>query len=71
MTQKLYRDSKGRFVSREKCIKELKCMIDIADAAAHNRIYGTFPPQLIYASRKTLASHIRQFRIKYGIYETF
>jgi len=60
-----------RIYHREELVEELKRMIDIANHARMNRIYQTFPPQILQASRKCLASYIRQFRIKYGIYECF
>ena len=71
MTQKLYRDSKGRFVNRKELVEELRGMIRISNHAGMNRIYQTFPPQIIRASRKCLASYIRQFRNKHKIYECF
>ena len=60
-----------RIYHRKELVEELKEMIDIANHAGMNRIYQTFPPQILCASRKCLASYIRQFRILYGIYECF
>ena len=60
-----------RIYHRKELVEQLREMINIAEHAGMNRIYQTFPPQILCASRKCLASYIRQFRIQYGIYECF
>ena len=68
MTQKPYRDSKGGFVSRNTLVEELKKVI-FCEGTARDVLFlaykGSTP---VPATRATI---IRQFRIKYGIYETF
>ena len=67
MTQKLYRDRKGRFVSGEKPAESLKRMIDIIKHAGMR----VDKDQRLFRTAGIWASHIRQFRNKYKIYETF
>ena len=75
--QKLYRDSKGRFVSREVFIKELTTMLAVTYAFRGARPFIKFSETVkvrvdqLSINKHQFASLIRQFRIKHGIYECF
>ena len=67
------RDSKGRFVSREAMIKVLKDAIEWLHYMNANGVKDNNLSEKIYLFMWTahMAYLFRQFRIRYGIYETF
>ena len=62
MTQKLYRNSKGRFVSRERIVEEIRLHLSYLPGFVRLR-------DLVTA--RVLGERIRKLRNKHKIYETF
>ena len=58
--QKIYRDSKGKFVSRENLVEDFKFYLN---DFRENSVY--------YNDKQFMAQTFRQFRIRHGIYECF
>ena len=73
--QKLYRDSKGRFVSRESRVEILKDGIKWLHYKNTHRVKYEDRPEWILISgdiwSRRAAYYFRQFRNRYGIYECF
>jgi len=73
MTQKLYRDSKGRFVGRERLVSALRIWIDMIQLLAGTSavMINAHGFEIYPMPRGELAHCLRQFRNQYKIYECF
>ena len=70
MTQKLYRDGKGRFVNEKLwAFFKLKGLLDVIEL--WRRVQNKSNHRLKYTDPHGMARYIRQFRNEHKIYECF